>query len=101
MSEWLSEKVGEASPTRTNRMDPLEVQVGTSDAEADFVKCVPSPHTNSFSHLRRSSVSNVSSHTRAVDSIPGVQLDTNMGSAKKVQISISMIKFIIILLLNF
>ena len=88
MSEWLSEKSTDcSSPTRSAvRVEPLEISVaGSSEAEADFVKCVPSPHTNSLSHLRRSSVSNVSSHTRAVDSIPGVQLDTtNLGSAKKV-----------------
>lgn len=73
MTEWLSEK---ASTARTApAAEPLEIQTTTEDedeAAADFVRCVPSPHTSSMSHLRRNSTP-----------ITAITQDA-MGSAKKV-----------------
>ena len=100
MSEWLSttnSSISLARPTALsstigNALEPSDVNpvpiqsapLVPSEPEADFVKCVPSPHAGALSHLRRSSVSSGSSGTRAVNSIPYAQRDPSMGSAKKV-----------------
>ena len=98
VSEWLNDRSGQepdASPARPSiakQLEPLEVSTavqpppGPSEPEADFVKCVPSPHAGALSHLRRSSVSsgNAQNSARAINSIPYEQRDTSMGSAKKV-----------------
>lgn len=66
---------------------PLTIKTDLSDVdseEAEFIKCVPSPHANSFSHLRRNSVSTARDNQgKAVGSV-ALQLDNNIGSAKKV-----------------
>jgi len=75
-----------------NNTEPLEIQTASSlmEAEADFVKCTPSPHTSALSHLRRSSVSSGGQQSRAVNSIAYEHLDTSCGtargSAKKVRL---------------
>ncbi len=75
---------------------PLTIKTDLSDMdseESEFIRCVPSPHTNSFNHLRRNSMTGYNGgggggggtlvQGRAVVSA-GLQLDNNRGSAKKV-----------------
>lgn len=80
LSEWLQE-------TGQEVQRPLSIKTDLSDVdseEAEFIKCVPSPHANSLSHLRRNSVSTGRDNQgKAVGSVT-LQLDNNIGSAKKV-----------------
>lgn len=76
MNEWLNEKSQDLKPLSI-KTEPLEVV----EDEAEFVKCVPSPHTNSLSHLRRNSLS-AAVGPRGPSS-GGSQPDHSMGSAKK------------------
>ena len=71
---------------------PLSIKTDLSDVdseETEFVKCVPSPHANSLSHLRRNSLSynRGENHGKAVGSV-NLQMDSNIGSAKKVSVLI-------------
>ncbi len=83
MNEWLSEK-SEKSPDIQKPLT-IKTELAEENAEnAEFVKCVPSPHTSFLSHLRRSSMS-ACSQTKPAPVMAVSQLDSSMGSAKKVQ----------------
>ena len=88
MNEWFSEKCAEVSKPLSIKTEPLAVDVSSLDSVedcADFVKCVPSPHTDSMSHLRRSSVSERSSVKAAAAAAVQQTRDCSLGSAKKVR----------------
>ena len=96
MNEWLIEKSQQQEPAAASNKpsllppksaEPLEIQTVTSaeEEEAEFVRCVPSPHASSLSHLRRNSVSSTNSDRKAVNSASVSQFESmGLGSAKKV-----------------
>ena len=94
MSEWLNENENAAARLAGHaKTEPLEINTSTGgDATVEFVKCIPSPQAHSFSRLRRSSISAGASKgvTGASASNTsggaGVQLDSSIGSAKKVRV---------------
>ncbi|XP_013399899.1 histone-lysine N-methyltransferase 2E isoform X2 [Lingula anatina] len=70
MNEWLNEKSQDLQRPLSVKTEPLEVTTET----ADFVMCVPSPHSMSLNHLRRGSFSSSQGKSN---------LEASLGSAKK------------------
>lgn len=84
MNEWLSEKSQDLAKPLSIKTELLEVNTAMTQDNAEFVKCMPSPHTNSLSHLRRHSMSGCSqTKTAATTAVTNVS-ELGLGSAKKV-----------------
>ena len=68
MNEWLNDRSNDLHPLSIHTdsadqsaitpapMDPPAAPIpAAEEEEADFVRCLPSPHTRSLNHLRRNS----------------------------------------------
>ena len=102
MTEWMTEKSStpDLNKPLSIKTDPLEVSTmpgGGAGGTGDYVRCLPSPHASSLTHLRRSSASSAAStpgvHTPKMPGVHTPNLDTSLGSAKKVSIDV-MIRFL-------
>ena len=94
MNEWLNEKSQDLAKPLSIKTEPLEVNTIIAEENAEFVRCMPSPHANSLSHLRRHSMSGCNqTKTAATTAVTNVA-EVSLGSAKKVSVLFLLLCFI-------
>ena len=84
MNEWFNEKSQDLAKPLSIKTEPLEVNTVIAEENAEFVKCMPSPHANSLSHLRRHSMSGCNQTKTAATTAVANVAEVSLGSAKKV-----------------